>query len=58
MVSKNCLSIQKERLEKMKLEVFLWDKVMNALNDIKNVTTGDVDDEMNNESDEGMKGTA
>jgi hypothetical protein len=57
-VSKNCLSIQKERLEKMKAEVFLWDKVMNALNDIKNVTTGDVDDEMNNESDEGMKGTA
>ncbi len=32
----------------MKAEVFLWDKVMNALNDIKNVTTGDVDDEMNN----------
>ena len=57
-VSKNRLSIQKERLEKMKAEVFLWDKVMNALNDIKNVTTGDVDDEMNNESDEGMKGTA
>jgi hypothetical protein len=57
-VSKNCLSIQKERLKKMKAEVFLWDKVMNALNDIKNVTTGDVDDEMNNESDEGMKGTA
>ncbi len=42
----------------MKAEVFLWDKVMTALNDIKNVTTGDVDDEMNNESDEGMKGTA
>ncbi len=57
-VSKNCLCIQKERLEKMKAEVFLWDKVMNALNDIKNVTSGDVDDEMNNESDEGMKGTA
>ncbi len=45
-VSKNRLSLQKERLEKMKAEVFLWDKVMNALNDIKNVTTGDVDDEM------------
>ncbi len=57
-VSKNRLSIQKERLEKMKAEVFLWDKVMNALNDIMNVTTGDVDDEKNNESDEGMKGTA
>ncbi len=42
----------------MKAEVFLWDKVMNALNDIENVTTGDVDDEMNNESNEGMKGTA
>ncbi len=57
-VSKNRQSIQKERLEKMKAEVFLGDKVMNALNDIENVTTGDVDDEMNNESDEGVKGTA
>ena len=39
------LSIQKERLDKKEEELYLWDKVMHALNDIAvgNVTTGDMD---------------
>ncbi len=41
-----CLNIQKERLDKKKEELYLWDKVMHALNDIdaENVTTGDMDE--------------
>ena len=49
-----CLSIQKERLDKKKEELYLWDKVMHALNDIdvENVTTGDMDE---GSDDEGME---
>jgi hypothetical protein len=46
-----CLSIQKERLDKKKAELYLWDKIMHALNDIdvENVTTGDMDEGSDNE---------
>ncbi len=37
------VSIQKERLDKMKDKLYLWDSEMHALNDIGNVTTGDMD---------------
>ncbi len=52
-----CLSIQKERLDKKKEELYLWDNVMHALNDIDvgNVTTGDMDE---GSDDEGMEATA
>ncbi len=52
-----CLSIQKERLDKKKEELFLWDKVMHALNDIDvgNVTTGDMDE---GSGDQGMEAAA
>ncbi len=44
-VAQFCLSTQKERLDKKKEELYLWDKVMHALNDIDvgSVTTGDMD---------------
>ena len=52
-----CLSIQKERLDKKKEELYLWDKVMHALNDIdiRNVTTGEMDE---GSYDEGMEAAA
>jgi hypothetical protein len=52
-----CLSIQKERLDKKKEELYLWDKVMHALNDIdvENATTGDMD---KGSDDEGMEAAA
>ncbi len=51
------LSIQKARLDKKKEELYIWDKVMHALNDIGdgNVTTGDKD---KGSDDEGMKAAA
>ncbi len=51
------LSIQKERLDKKKEELYLWDKVMHALNDIdvENVTTEDMDE---GSDDEGMEAVA
>ncbi len=51
------LSIQKERLDKKKEELYLWDKVMHALNDIdvENVTTGDMDE---GSDGEGMEAVA
>ncbi len=51
------LSIQKERLDNKKEELYLWDKVMHALNDIDvgNVTTGDVD---KGSDDENMEAVA
>ncbi len=54
---KFCLSIQKERLDKKKEELYLWDKVMHALYDIdvENVTTGDMDE---GSDDEGMEAAA
>ncbi len=48
-------SIQKERLDKKKDELYLWDSVMHALNDIGNVTTGDTDEGCD---DDGMKALA
>jgi hypothetical protein len=38
-------------LDKKKEELYLWDKVMQALNDIdvENVTTGDMDEGSDNE---------
>jgi hypothetical protein len=50
-----CLSIQKERLDKKKEELYLWDK--HALNDIdiENVITGDMDE---GSDDEGMEAVA
>ncbi len=53
-VAQFCLSIQKERLDKKKEELYLWDKVMHALNDIdvENVTTGDMDE---GSDDEGVE---
>ncbi len=52
-----CLSIQKERLDKKKEELYLWDKVIHALNDINigNVTTGGMD---KGSDDEGMEAAA
>ncbi len=52
-----CLSIQKEMLDKKKEELYLWDKVMHALNDIgiEDVTTGDMD---KGSDDEGMEAAA
>jgi hypothetical protein len=48
------LSIQKERLDKKKEELYLWDKVMHALNDIDvgNVNTGEMDE---GSDDEGVE---
>ncbi len=56
-VAQFCLSIQKERLDKKKEKLYLWDKVMHALNDIDvgNVTTGDMD---KGSDDEGMEAAA
>ncbi len=39
--AKNCHSIQKARLEMKKADVYLWNKVMDALNDIENETDAD-----------------
>jgi hypothetical protein len=47
--AKFCVSIQKTRLDKKKDELYLWDSVMHALNDIGNVTTGDMDEGCNDE---------
>jgi hypothetical protein len=41
LVAKNCHSLQKVRLEMKKADVYLWNKVMNALNDIENETDAD-----------------
>jgi hypothetical protein len=51
------LSIQKERLDKKKEKLYLWDKVMHALDDVdvENVTTGDMDE---GSDDEGMEAAA
>jgi hypothetical protein len=38
------VSIQKERLDKKKDELYLWDSLMHASNDIGNVTTGDINE--------------
>jgi hypothetical protein len=40
-VAKNRLSLQKARLEMKKADVHLWNKVMDALNDIENETDAD-----------------
>ncbi len=55
--AKFCLSIQKERLDKKKEELYLWDDVMHVLNDIDigNVTAGDMDE---GRDDEDMKAAA
>ncbi len=52
-----CLSIQKERLDKKKAELYLWDEVMHALNDIdiENMTRGDMEE---SSDDEGMEAVA
>ncbi len=53
--AKLCVNIQKERLDKKKEELYLWDSVMHALNGIGNVTTDDMD---KGSDDEGMEGVA
>jgi hypothetical protein len=51
-----CQRLQKESLDKKKEELYLWDKVMQALNDIDdgNVTTGCMDEGSDDESNEAV----
>jgi hypothetical protein len=41
LAAKNRHSLQKARLEMKKADVYLWNKVMDALNDIENETDAD-----------------
>jgi hypothetical protein len=52
--AKVCESIQKERFDKKKDKLYLWDNVMNALNDIGNVTTGYMDEGCDDDSMEAV----
>jgi hypothetical protein len=51
---KFCLSIQKERLDKKKGELYLWDSAMYALNNIGNGTTDDMEEYSDDEDMEAV----